>query len=129
MYTQHMSDIDILEKTLLWGHLAPTAPDTLGYTHTHTHTRTRTRTHTHTHTHTHTILTSTALPTAKHSCDHRTPMPPIGCVPYKDDDPFVIDECPHVYFSANHAEFQHRVHSGGLPLHNPIYRFHPVCLC
>ncbi|KAI0220272.1 DNA polymerase delta subunit 2 [Lamellibrachia satsuma] len=56
--------LDILEKTLMWGHLAPTAPDTL------------------------------------------------GCYPYTDNDPFIVGQCPHVYFAANMPEFQHRLYEG-----------------
>ncbi|KAK2182621.1 hypothetical protein NP493_345g04035 [Ridgeia piscesae] len=56
--------LDILEKTLIWGHLAPTAPDTL------------------------------------------------GCYPYTDKDPFIVDQCPHVYFTANMPQYQHHLYEG-----------------
>lgn len=49
--------LSIHENTLIWGHLFPTAPDTL------------------------------------------------GCFPYIKTDPFVIEQCPHVYFAANQPEF------------------------
>jgi len=49
--------MDILEKTLNWGHLFPSAPDTL------------------------------------------------ACFPFIKTDPFIISECPHVYFAANQPEF------------------------
>lgn len=62
------SDIDdpleILEKSLLWGHIAPTAPDTL------------------------------------------------SCYPFYDVDPFLLAECPHVYFVGNQPEFKHKVYKG-----------------
>jgi len=32
----------------------------------------------------------------------------LGCYPFDDDDPFVIQECPHVYFAANQSQFQTR---------------------
>lgn len=28
----------------------------------------------------------------------------VGCYPFTDEDPFVIDECPHVFFSGNQAK-------------------------
>lgn len=56
--------LEILENTLKWRHLAPTAPDTL------------------------------------------------GCYPYTQNDPFIITECPHLYFSANHPKFSTKTHRG-----------------
>ncbi|XP_005101329.1 DNA polymerase delta subunit 2 [Aplysia californica] len=62
------SDIDdrlqALEKTLEWGHLAPTAPDTL------------------------------------------------GCYPFMDKDPFILSECPHIYFAGCQPEFKSKVVKG-----------------
>ncbi|PVD38170.1 hypothetical protein C0Q70_00781 [Pomacea canaliculata] len=62
------SDIDdpleILEKTLEWGHIAPTAPDTL------------------------------------------------GCYPFYGIDPFILSECPHVYFAGNQSELKYKKHRG-----------------
>jgi len=31
-----------------------------------------------------------------------------GCYPYYDKDPFILDRCPHVYFSGNQPSFQHK---------------------
>jgi len=56
--------LDILEKTLEWRHLAPTAPDTL------------------------------------------------GCYPYTQNDPFILSECPHLYFSGNHPKFSTKLYEG-----------------
>jgi len=56
--------LELLERTLKWGHLAPTAPDTL------------------------------------------------GCYAFKDKDPFVLEECPDVYFAANQDEFAAKVVEG-----------------
>lgn len=56
--------LEILEKTLVWGHLAPTAPDTL------------------------------------------------GCYPFHDRDPFILQECPHIYFAANQNSFQQKMFNG-----------------
>jgi DNA polymerase delta subunit 2 len=66
MFSDLEDRLDILEKTLQWGHLAPTAPDTL------------------------------------------------GCYPYHDDDPFLLQECPHIYFSANQPKFQTKMFEGPL---------------
>src|SRR5690606_6894879 len=54
-YSQAAEDPDLLalENTLRWGHLAPTAPDTL------------------------------------------------ACYPFYYEDPFVIEQCPHVFFAGN----------------------------
>ena len=53
--------LTILSNTLCWGHLAPTAPDTL------------------------------------------------HCYPYYNNDPFVLDSCPHVYFSGNQPTYQSKL--------------------
>lgn len=57
--------IDALENCLKWGHMAPTAPDTL------------------------------------------------GCYPYYESDPFIIESCPHVMFAGNQGKFQTKVVNGG----------------
>ena len=66
MYKYSVSEdhMKMLESTLEWGHIAPTAPDTL------------------------------------------------GCYPYKDTDPFIMDETPHVYFAGNMSEFGQKIHEG-----------------
>uniref|UniRef100_A0A1B0BHL7 DNA polymerase delta small subunit n=1 Tax=Glossina palpalis gambiensis TaxID=67801 RepID=A0A1B0BHL7_9MUSC len=56
--------MDALRKTLIWGHLTPTAPDTL------------------------------------------------ACYPYVDTDPFIIRECPHIYFAGNCDEFSTTLQKG-----------------
>jgi hypothetical protein len=57
--------LELLQKTLTWRHLAPTAPDTL------------------------------------------------TCYPFADDDPFVMQQCPHVMFAGNQPQFETRVMAGG----------------
>ena len=52
--------LDLLQQTLEWRHMAPTAPDTL------------------------------------------------SAFPFKTHDPFVIDDCPHVYFVGDQEEFESR---------------------
>ncbi|NWU73781.1 DPOD2 polymerase, partial [Pterocles burchelli] len=56
--------LEILEWTLLAGHISPTAPDTL------------------------------------------------GCYPFYKSDPFILTECPHVYFCGNAPRFQSKVFKG-----------------
>ena len=63
-YSDFNSHIDVLEKTLMWCHMAPTAPDTL------------------------------------------------GCYPYSAEDPFIIEECPHVYFAGNMPSFMTKMFTG-----------------
>lgn len=60
-YSKLEDPLDALEATFHWGHLAPTAPDTL------------------------------------------------GCYPYYDEDPFVLEEQPDVFFSSNHTSFDSKV--------------------
>ncbi|XP_056364460.1 DNA polymerase delta subunit 2 isoform X5 [Oenanthe melanoleuca] len=56
--------LEILEWTLLAGHISPTAPDTL------------------------------------------------GCYPFYKSDPFILTECPHVYFCGNAPHFQSKLLHG-----------------
>ncbi|XP_052701812.1 DNA polymerase delta subunit 2-like [Crassostrea angulata] len=63
-YSTNEEPLDILEKTLEWGHLAPTAPDTL------------------------------------------------GCYPFYKEDPFIINDCPHVLFAGNMTKFDSKVFKG-----------------
>lgn len=53
--------LDAMEKTLVWRHMCPTAPDTL------------------------------------------------GCYPYSDEDPFIFDTCPDIYFAGNQDAFGDRL--------------------
>ncbi|XP_067642885.1 DNA polymerase delta subunit 2 [Eurosta solidaginis] len=56
--------LEALRRTLIWGHIAPTAPDTL------------------------------------------------ACYPYVKSDPFILHECPHIYFTANCSSLQTEIHKG-----------------
>lgn len=31
---------------------------------------------------------------------------PLGCYPFYQKDPFIMEECPHVYFSGNAPSYQ-----------------------
>lgn len=35
-----------------------------------------------------------------------------GCYPFQEDDPFVLNECPHVYFVGNQPKFETTVIEG-----------------
>ncbi|XP_061191670.1 DNA polymerase delta subunit 2-like [Saccostrea echinata] len=63
-YSTNEEPLDILEKNLEWGHLAPTAPDTL------------------------------------------------GCYPFYKEDPFIIEDCPHVLFAGNMTKFDSKMFKG-----------------
>lgn len=63
-YSDITDPLEILENCLVWNHIAPTAPDTL------------------------------------------------GCYPYYDMDPFIIEDCPHVLFAGNQESFSTKVCKG-----------------
>ncbi|KAK3148497.1 hypothetical protein QOZ80_3BG0295770 [Eleusine coracana subsp. coracana] len=45
---------------------------------------------------------------------HLAPTAPnsLGCYPYTDKDPFLIDSCPHVYFVGNQDKYETRLFEG-----------------
>lgn len=57
-YSEAKNKLEFMERTLRWGHLAPTSPNTL------------------------------------------------GCYPFTDRDPFLIESCPHVYFVGNQDRYE-----------------------
>ncbi|KAG0592894.1 hypothetical protein KC19_1G288400 [Ceratodon purpureus] len=63
-YSEAEDRLDFMERTLMWRHLAPTAPDTL------------------------------------------------GCYPFTDRDPFILESCPHVYFCGNQPQYGSRLVTG-----------------
>lgn len=67
-YCRLEQPVDAMEQSLVWSHVAPTCPDTL------------------------------------------------GCYPYFNKDPFVIQECPHVMFAGNQPAFQTKLYTGKLLL-------------
>ena len=42
---------------------------------------------------------------------HLCPSAPdtLGCYPYTEDDPFVIENCPDIYFAGNQTSFDDRL--------------------
>ncbi|XP_077980348.1 DNA polymerase delta subunit 2-like [Glandiceps talaboti] len=44
-------------------------------------------------------------------CCHLAPTAPdtLGCYPFYSEDPFILTECPHIYFAGNQPEFQFKV--------------------
>ncbi|KAG5243799.1 DNA polymerase delta small [Salix suchowensis] len=63
-YSEARDELEFMERTLKWRHLAPTAPNTL------------------------------------------------GCYPFTDRDPFLIESCPHVYFVGNQDKYGTRILEG-----------------
>ncbi|XP_044462841.1 DNA polymerase delta small subunit [Mangifera indica] len=63
-YSEAKDQLEFMERTLRWRHLAPTAPNTL------------------------------------------------GCYPFSDRDPFLIESCPHVYFVGNLDKYDTRLLKG-----------------
>lgn len=54
---------------------------------------------------------------AMESClrwNHMAPTAPdtLGCYPFYDKDPFVLEECPHVFFAGNQSKFDTKVVTG-----------------
>ncbi|XP_038064247.1 DNA polymerase delta subunit 2-like [Patiria miniata] len=48
------------------------------------------------------------------SANHIAPTAPdtLACYPYYNEDPFIMSECPHVYFAGNQTKFQSRIFKG-----------------
>ncbi|GFO33116.1 polymerase (DNA directed), delta 2, regulatory subunit [Plakobranchus ocellatus] len=63
-YSEMDDRLAMLEDTLVWGHMAPTAPDTL------------------------------------------------ACYPFVKEDPFIISECPHIYFAGCQPEYKCKMYKG-----------------
>lgn len=45
---------------------------------------------------------------------HLAPTTPdtLGAYPFSGEDPFVLDECPHIYFAANQATYDSKLITG-----------------
>jgi DNA polymerase delta subunit 2 len=76
--------LKMAEDTLFWSHMAPSAPDTLCKSKTRQTTGNRP------------FFFSTF----------------IGCHPFQDSDPFLLKDCPHVYFIGNQPQFETRLVEG-----------------
>ncbi|KAK3089341.1 hypothetical protein FSP39_002854 [Pinctada imbricata] len=63
-YSSNEDAVDILQKCMDWGHIAPTAPDTL------------------------------------------------SCYPYYKEDPFILGDCPHIFFAGNQSKFSSKIYKG-----------------
>lgn len=82
-YVEGDERLDMLESLLRWRCGAPTAPDTLCKPSGVAH------------------LVLGSLANAL-----------VGCYPFQDRDPFVIEECPHVYFVGNQPRYETEVIEG-----------------
>ena len=81
---KYLDDVDRLKmasETLLWRHIAPSAPDT---------------------------LCKLRVSIMK----KRLTVAFLGCHPFQDRDPFLLDECPHVYFIGNQPQFDTSILEG-----------------
>lgn len=63
---------------------------------------------------------------------HLCPTAPdtLTCFPFGADDPFVLQQCPHIMFAANQPEFDTRLLEGAEKC--PVYGvgwYSPVCCC
>lgn len=85
--------LEILEWTLLAGHISPTAPDTLGKG----------------------LQGPGATQWGAGSGSTAHSAPP-GCYPFYNSDPFILTDCPHVYFCGNAPKFQSKLLTGESPL-------------
>lgn len=48
------------------------------------------------------------------NCSHIAPTAPdtLGCYPYYEKDPFILEKCPHVYFVGNQPKYQSKIING-----------------
>ena len=46
--------------------------------------------------------------------NHMAPTAPdtLGCYPFYETDPFIVEHCPHVFFSSNHEKFDTKISTG-----------------
>lgn len=79
-FSTQTDPISVLQQTLEWGHLAPTAPDTL------------------------------------------------DCFPYVDDDPFIIDCQPDIYFAGNQPSFQTKLYEDNSRGCDSVHKVRLICV-
>ena len=101
-YSEETDILHILEQTLHWRHMFPTAPDTVGA-----------------------YVCCVCMCSEVFVCVSHHPLtpllthpshplsPPAGCYPFTEEDPFIIESAPHVYFTANQPSYQHKRVDGG----------------
>ena len=78
--TEGMDSLQLLERSLLSSHIAPTGPDVLCK-----------------------II---------NNCIYVSFYLILGCYPFSSNDPFIITDCPHIYFAGNQPEFQSKSITG-----------------
>lgn len=90
-YVDADTPLTLAERCMFWRHIAPSAPDTLctyflyrvwGFEKSSPLTYTFARS-----------LSS-------------------GCYPFQDQDPFIVEQSPHVYFVGNQSKFEHSLVEG-----------------
>jgi hypothetical protein len=108
MFSKLSDPLDVLELTLRARHLAPIAPDSLGSPTLHSRMLSlrvgtcervcppllsHCSSLTYTHTHTHALICLLEM------------------YPFKDSDPFILRDCPHVYACGGQSEYASKVYS------------------
>ena len=101
-FTGQNSRLDIAKLSLESGHIAPTAPDTLGE-------RIKTPL-TYFICYNCFVLHSSWIKLQVYCSNNLTSFS--GSYPYYDKDPFIIKECPNVYFVGNQPEFAQDIVTG-----------------
>ena len=63
-------------------------------------------------------------------CNHLAPTAPdsLRCFPFYDKDPFVIDECPHIYFTGNSPKFETKMFFDNGNRNNESVKCRLVCV-
>ena len=90
-YVEGDDRLEMMENLLRWRCGAPTAPDTLCKSSS---------------------LIVSPCPLMNSYGERNADLEIVGCYPFQENDPFVIDECPHVYFVGNQPRFETTVIEG-----------------
>ena len=83
----------------------------------------------------HDIWKNSKLASALHAMEktlewrHMCPTAPdtLGCYPYVDDDPFILDTCPDLYFAGNQDTFEDRLWKGKSHLYGKDLQHSFIC--
>lgn len=119
-YTDTEARTEIMEATLRWGHIAPSAPDTLGAradTKTNTATPPLPRSAVAECMRCRGAIGLTAVPPCR-------PCGGAACFPFHDRDPFLLTDMPHVYFAGNQPAFETRLLKGACRSCTSVVRLH-----
>lgn len=93
-YVEGDERLEMMENLLRWRCGAPTAPDTLCKSSMPI------------------LNCCSKINQLRTQTNFQKKISSAGCYPFQDKDPFVIDECPHVYFVGNQPKFESTVIEG-----------------